>query len=128
MAPKEGTIEAVVESAVKAHVQKMIVESFESIDGLVGRIVAGAMQAKVKDGSSYRELPFIEKLCKDAIQDAAQTGVRDWIEENRPALMAEVKRQVTAQKGDIAASMVEAFIKGVSSTYSFKVLVGERGE
>lgn len=41
---KDGSIEKVVEAAVQAQVQKMIVESLEGVEGLVGRLVAAAMQ------------------------------------------------------------------------------------
>jgi hypothetical protein len=121
--PTEGSIEKVVEDAVRAQVQQMIVTSLESVDGLTARIVAGALQAKVKDAATYREIPFIEKLCADAVREAAQQAAREWIEENRPSLVTEVKRQLSSQKADVAQSLVESLAKAAGSAYSFRLSI-----
>ena len=123
MANADGSIEKVVEDAVRAQVQQMIVTSLESVDGLTARIVAGALQAKVKDG--YREVPFIEKLSADAVREAAQVAAREWIDESRPALVAEVKRQLTAQKANVAQALVDSLAKAAGSAYSFKLEIGK---
>lgn len=123
MAPQEGSIEKVVEDAVRAQVQQMIVASLDSVDGLTARIVAGALQAKVKDG--YREVAFIDKLCREAVHDAAQQAAREWIEEHRPALVAEVKRQLAAQKATVAQALVESLATAAGRAYSFKVVIAE---
>jgi len=118
-----GSIEKVVEDAVRAQVQQMIVTSLESVDGLTARIVAGAMQAKVKDG--YHETVFIEKICREAVQEAAQTAVKEWIVEQRPMLMAEIKRQLSAQKAGVAQALVESLAKSAANAYTFKVEIGK---
>lgn len=125
---QEGSIEKVVESAVRAQVQKMMVESLEGVDGLVGRLIAGAMQVKVKDGVTYREIPFIERLCRDAVQEAAQEAMKAWIEENKPALRAEVERQLTAQKKTLAESMVASFGAAAGDQYRIRVVLADRSE
>lgn len=124
--PADGTIEKVVEDAVRAQVQQMIVTSLESVDGLTSRIVAGALQAKVKSG--YREVSFIEKLCTETVQATAQQAATEWIEENRSALVAEVKRQLSAQKAGVAQALVESLAKAAGSSYSFKVQIGRPDE
>lgn len=123
MATADGSIEKVVEDAVRAQVQQMIVTSLESVDGLTARIVAGALQAKVKD--NYREVAFIEKLCATVVQSAAQEAAQEWIEESRPALVAEVKRQLTAQKAGVAQALVESLGKAAGSAYTFRIEIGK---
>jgi hypothetical protein len=124
--PPTGSIENVVEAAVQAQVQKMIVESLEGVDGMVGRLVAGAMQAPVKD--NYREIPFIQKLCRETVQTAATTAMKGWMEKNGPALQAEVERQLTAQKKDVASALVLSLAKAAGNVYQFKVVIKERNE
>lgn len=123
---KDGSIEKVVEAAVQAQVQKMIVESLEGVEGLVGRLVAAAMQQNVKDGSSYREIPFIQKLCRDTVQTAATEAMKAWMADHHDALRAEVERQLTAQKKEIASALVLSLAKAAGSAYSFKVVIGEQ--
>lgn len=123
MATADGSIEKVVEDAVRAQVQTMIVSSLEGVDGLTARIVAGALQVKVKDG--YREVAFIEKLCAGVVQSAAQEAAQEWIAENRPALVAEVKRQLTAQKAGVAQALVESLGKAAGSAYTFTLQIGK---
>lgn len=122
MATTEGSIEKVVESAVRAQVSQMVVQSLEGVDGLTARIVAGALQSPVRDQRSYRDIPFIEKLAKDAITQAAQEAITAWIDENRDALRKEVARQLTANKDNIAASMIQSFTEAASSIYRMSVV------
>lgn len=125
MATVDGSIEKVVEDAVRAQVQQMIVGSLEGVDGLTARIVAGALQAKVKDSQGYREVAFIEKLCGDVVRTAAQAAAQEWIEENKPALVAEVKRQLMAQRAGVAQALVESLARSAGSAYSFKLQIGK---
>ena len=119
--PKEGSIEKVVEAAVQAQVQKMIVESLEGVDGLVGRLVAGAMQVNVKDG--YREIPFIQKLCRDAVHQAASDAMKAWLTEHAADIQREVERQFTLQKKELAASLVGNLVEAAGSAYRFRVTI-----
>ncbi len=127
-APANGSIEHVVEAAVQAQVQKMIVESLEGVDGMVGRLVAGALQTPVKDPSGYREIPFIQKLCRETVQTATTNAMRAWMADHEDALRAEVERQLTAQKKEIATALVLSLAKSAASAYSFKVVIKERGD
>lgn len=123
MSPPTGSIEKVVEAAVQAQVQKMIVESLEGVDGLVGRLVAGAMQAPTKDPGTYREIPFIQKLCRDTVQSAATSAMKAWMSEHNDALRVEVERQLVAQKKDIASALVLSLAEAAGSAYRFKVVI-----
>lgn len=121
-----GNIEDVVEAAVRAQVAQMITQSLEGVDGLTARIVAGAMQAKVKDGSTYREIPFIQKLAADAVRDAAREAMAAWIQDNRAEIQAEVERMLKAQRRSIAESLVTSLASAAGSAYRLSVVFQER--
>lgn len=122
---KEGTMEEVIEAAVRAQVATMVTASLEGIDGLTAKLVAGALQAPVKDGDRYssKEISFIEKLARDTIREATQEAMKTWVEENRGLLEAEVARQLSAQRKGIATTLVNSLAEGADKAYRFRVSI-----
>lgn len=60
------------------------------------------------------------------MQTAATEAMKAWMADHHDALRAEVERQLTAQKKEIASALVLSLAKAAGSAYSFKVVIGEQ--
>lgn len=118
---KEGSIEAVVETAVRAQVSQMIVQGLEGVDGLVARIIAGALQEKVRDQNTYKDIPFIQLLAQRVVREAAHEALQSWVEDNKPTIRAEVERQLVANKKAVAQQLVLSLAGAVDAGYRLDV-------
>ena len=112
----------IIAEAVRKRVEVSIVEGLsEDHDGLVERIVKTAMEGKIRD--NYRDIPFIEKLAKDVIQEAAREAMKAWVAEAAPQIQAEIEKQLGTAKfrKQATTAMLDNFIRHVQSGYSTKV-------
>jgi len=68
------------------------------------------LEAKVKDG--YRELPFLEKLSRDTIQEATEAVVSEWVMGLVPEIRAAIEKQLGTQKARtaLASALVNQLI------------------
>ena len=112
----------IIAEAVRKRVEVSIVEGLaKDHDGLVERIVKTAMDGKIRD--NYRDIPFIEKLAKDVIQEAAREAMKAWVAEAAPQIQAEIERQLGTAKfrKQAATAMLDNFIRHTKAGYSTKV-------
>lgn len=118
--------DSIIAEAVNQRVAVAIAEALKGDQvRLVERFVDAALSAKTKDG--YRELPFIEKVAKDTIQEVTKQEVAKWAESIRPAITDELERQLGTKKmqREIATGLVGSFMKATSSAWNIKVTISE---
>src|SRR3990167_10065173 len=93
--------DSIIREAVEQRIRASIAESLDSErDGIVERVVRTALEAKVKDG--YRELPFLEKLSRDTIQEATEAVVSEWVMGLVQEIRAAIEKQLGTQKARTA--------------------------
>jgi hypothetical protein len=119
-----------VEPIIKAEIQAAIVRQLQSDQNLIPKLVEAALVDKVdesgkknKNYSSSNKYLFIDILCKNAIQDASNAAMKEYIEENQDRLKREIKKQLKAQDSEIARLFIEQLIGGVQAKWSFNVTI-----
>jgi histidine ammonia-lyase len=126
-------IDKIVEEAVTQRTHAAIVQSLEGdMHGLVSKIVDTVLHTKVRDGNTYRDIPFIQMVARDAIQEVAKEAVAEWAQKARPKIQAELERQLSTSKTHrlIATQLVDKLVKTAESTlrYNFVLRVVDEGE
>lgn len=121
MAKDDNNIETIVAEAVKAKVQTMIVDALGEPGELVRQLVASALTTKVRDSKTYRDVTIIEQIVRDTITATAQEAMKEWIAEQRPAIKAELKRRLVADKEDIASTLIDSMVAVAGSRYQMRV-------
>jgi predicted transcriptional regulator len=113
--PVNLTIEPkVIEGIVSAQIQAAIVAQFNRTPEMMESLVASVLSRKVDDKgavsdySSYNKYSLVDVLCQKAIKAEAEKALQQWIEENRPALMAALRKNMDKQKNDLVKSFVAA--------------------
>lgn len=92
-------------------------------DATIIKIVAAAMERKVESNgsaSSYSAsygIPYVQWMAEQLIRDATKAALAERIERLRPALQAQIERQLTKNVKSIAASLTDAFAKQASAGY-----------
>jgi hypothetical protein len=123
----DNSIESVVAEAVKAKVQIMVAEALGDPGDLMAQFVAHALQQKVQ-GRNYRDVPLITKLAEDTVGTAAKAALQRWLEDHTAQMQAEIERQLTAQKKDIAAGLVASLLGAAQNSYRLQLVFKEAGE
>ena len=119
--------ENLVRPIVEAEIQAAIVRQLESSQNLIPKLVQAALNQKVnydgkRSGSDYEnKYPYIEVLCNKAIQQAAEEGMKKYIEDSVLLIQVEVEKQIRAQTKNIAKTFVEGLASSIKSSWSFKV-------
>lgn len=125
----DNTIESTIAEAVKAKVQIMVVEALGDPAALVRNLVAEALTLKVKDREyPYKEEPVIHRLVRKAITAEAQTAMQEWIDEQRPAIKAELKRRLVADKASVADALINSLTGVASRSYGLHVVFKMKDE
>ena len=108
-----------IEPVIAAKVQTAIVEALGDKRGVIERMVAEALQAKVKNSQyGYDTVPWIDRVCKDLIQESAKVAIRKWADEQQEKIVAEFVRQLST-KGT-ARSVVKAMTTGLAEAVACK--------
>ncbi len=127
-----------VEPIVRAEIEAAIVTQLQKNENLIPKLVQAALADKVNErgvkgqyNSDNRYL-FIDVLCRDAIQEAARAAMKEYIEEHKEALKAELARQLREKTttGELARIFVESLAGALSAGWRFEVKVelpGQRG-
>ncbi len=78
------------------------------------------MTVKQKD-YPYKAEPVINGLVRTAIVGEAQKAMQEWITEQRPAICAELKRRLVADKQSIAEALIDSLAKTAATSYRMRV-------
>ena len=122
-------LDRVVEEAVIQRTHAAIVESLAN-DGenLIASVVKLALEAKVKDG--YRDVPFIQKVARDQIQEVAQEAIKDWAQGTHEKIRDEIQRQLSspATQKRIASALIEQMVKAAdgAARWNFALEIHEK--
>jgi polyribonucleotide nucleotidyltransferase len=121
--------EGLVQPIIEAEIQAAIVRQLESAQNLIPKLVQAALNQKVNaegkvTSSSYdSKYSYIEVLCNQAIQKAAQEGMKKYIEDSLPIIQAEVEKQIRSQTRNIAKTFVEGLAESIKTEWRFSVTV-----
>lgn len=125
--PVNLTIEPkVIEGIVSAQIQAAIVAQFNRTPDMMESLVASVLSKKVdQDGkvseyTSYNKHSLVEVLCHKAVKAEAEKALVLWIEENRPALTAALRKNLDKQKNDLVKSFVAAADGALKSQFSVR--------
>ena len=125
----DDTVESVVAAAVKAKVQTMMVEALGDPATLVRQLVQEALMVQVKtDHYSSRSETVLTKVVRECVVDEARNAMKQWIDEQRPAIRKELIRRITADKADIAEALIDSLVKAAGGSYSLRVIFKENEE
>lgn len=101
----------IVLSVVKAQVIAALGKS----EQLVAGVVESALVAKV---DRYSNSPTIfEAEVQKMIREVAVETFQVWLKENRDKIQAEMRRQLTAQKGKVLTELVDGFTKDLVNIF-----------
>lgn len=105
--PKE-----IVASIVKAQVIAALGKSEELIAG----VVRSALEQKTERYNSSSPTIF-EAEVTSMIREVAVESFQEWLKENREKIRAEMRRQLTEQKGKLLTDLVNGFTSQLTSIY-----------
>lgn len=121
--------DSVVQPIIESEVQAAIVRALEGKEELLRIGIANALQMRVdKKGEVSRydsdnKVPSLEWLASDAVRRCAIEAVREWAEKQRPAIVAEVVKQLERKKKTLARLMVAGFSESLKSDFRLNVSV-----
>lgn len=120
---KDNNIETIVAEAVKAKVGTMVMEALGSPGELVRAIVHEALTMKVnQDRSGYgKQVPMIHRIVQEAVVQEAQNVMKEWVEEQRPAIRKELAKRIQADRDSIAAALIDSLGKAAGNRYGMRV-------
>jgi hypothetical protein len=104
-----------------------LTEALVGADDAIIRIVAAAMEQKVEGNgqparySDHRNTSYVEWIAQDLIREATKQALKDRVERLRPALEAQIERQLSKNVKSIAASLTESFIRQAIAGYGVNV-------
>lgn len=132
MPTEDNSIESVVSEAVKAKVQTMMVEALGHPGALVQKIVAEALTQEVQVGDRYASRPqkmtLINKMVKEAIVDEATKVMKEFIFEHKNAIRAELIRNLTTNKKNIAEALIDSLVQTAGSAYTLRLTFNTKDE
>lgn len=119
-----------IRPVIEAKIQAAIIEALSDEKGLIERVVTSALTEKVKTSDSYssERIPWIEKLCREIVQDSAKEAIRQWAESKKEAITAEFLRQLSTQRTSkaVVSSMIDGLVRASENHWRFKVDFPER--
>ena len=102
-------------------IQAQVVAALQGQERLITELVTFVMSQKVRDGQSYKESPFIEKICRDVLREAIEAAVREWVGLRAKEIQTEVDKQLRAKTRGIAAKLVQAMVDGANNKWQLTV-------
>ena len=123
-----------VKPVVEAEIRAAIVRQLENIDNLIPKLVRAVLlekvdsTGKISDRDYNNRYDLLDVICRDAIQQAARTAMKEYIEESADALRIEVKRQIEASSGGLAKVFVDSLLESLKTSWQFTVKVALPGQ
>ena len=104
-----------------------LTEALLGADKAIISVVVAAMEQKVEGNgqparyNDSRSPSYVEWLAQDLIRAATKSALADRVERLRPAIEAQIEKQLAKNTKSIAASLTEAFIKQATAGYGVNV-------
>jgi hypothetical protein len=105
----------VLKPIIEAKVVEALGGQRQLLEELVSVIVNGQVER------NYRKMPWIEAVCRDAITNATQEAVQQWVASHQGAMVKAIEREMTHNTRNLAKLMVEGFSKNASDRYKIRV-------
>jgi hypothetical protein len=111
------------EGVIKPIIQAQVIAALQGQTRLITEMVTLVLSEKKRDQKSYKDYPFIEMVCRDAIAGAVEAAVREWVQEQAPAIKAQIAQTLRGKAKDIAASLVMAAVESGKQSWRMSVSV-----
>src|SRR5512139_1878185 len=110
------------EGVVKPIIEAQVVAALQGHERLITEMVRFVLDKQVNnDRTGYRQVPFIEWICRTEIERAVQEGVRGWVSSQSTAIQKEVERQLRTQVRGIATMLVKAVSDGAVNKWQLHI-------
>ena len=111
------------EGVIKPIIQAQVIAALQGQTRLITEMVTLVLSEKRRDPKNYKDYPFIEMVCRDAIIAAVEGAVREWVQDQAPAIKAQIAQQLRGKAKDIAASLVMAAVDSGKEKWRMAVSV-----
>jgi hypothetical protein len=111
------------EGVIKPIIQAQVIAALRGQDRLIAEMVTLVLNEKRRDQKTYKDYPFLEIVCREAITGAVEAAIREWVQEQAPAIKAQIAQQLRGKAKDIAASLVMAAVNAGTEKWRVAVSV-----
>ena len=113
MASSEMKLE-IPQDIVLSVVKAQVIAALGKSEQLVSGVVASALSAK---RNSYDRTTLFEEQVTAMIHEVATECFKEWLAESKEKIRAELRRQLTAQKGKAITDLVDTFTSQLATIY-----------
>ena len=116
----------VLEPIVMAQVSAGIVAALGQPEQLIAKVVERALALKVdsdgtrSDYSNYNTHNLIEVLAGKAIREVTEQAIRQWVQERKPEIEAQVRKGLARSESRFAKALVDGLVENAKSKWDFK--------
>ncbi len=121
--PPEGDINQIIASAVNARVEAQVLAALSG-DEVIGRLVTAALSEPVSatgDRYDHRKVPYITKVLRDAIKQAAADAVKRLIAEEMPSIEDEIRKALRRDIKQIAGRLANQLSETAAKSHGVSV-------
>lgn len=116
----------IVTKAVSAKIDAAVLAALSGNDTM-GRYITAALQRQIEvpDGSGYgkKREPFLHNVVSTAIQKAAVDALHGVVDEMRPQLIEQVRKELRRQLPALTEALVATGMESMKAAYRTKVAV-----
>ena len=122
--------ETVVTNVLNKQIRTAIIRELDKMPELIDSIVETALKQKVRrngETSSYsseNKYDFIEIVSTNAIQTQAKVALQEWITDNKSKIKEAIKKVLSKNTENIAASVVHSMVENSKSDYKINISLG----
>lgn len=108
-----------VESLVRDRLNLEIAQALGGKEAFAERIVGAFLNLKAKEEHSYREIPLIEKICRETLVHELRGAVKEWLADNVEIFRAEITRQLSSKKiqKEVASALIGTLAASAANEY-----------
>ena len=119
--PKD-ILEPIVRAQVAAGIAAAIGDPAKIIEGVVEHALAQKVDSdgRISKYSSDNKYNIVEIMAKKAIHETVQEAVEDWISEQRPAILEQVKKSLSRKQTAFAKALVDGMVSAAKQNWNLK--------
>ena len=129
MSDLNGDLNATIVNAVNARVEAHVLAALAG-DEVIGKMITAALQRQVEvpkaDGYGKDRKPFMSHVIEQAIRQATENAVKQYIADEQETLVNEVRKHLRKAAPEFAETMVGQLVKTASSGYGIQVSLRTR--
>ena len=116
-----------IEPIIREKIHAAVIEAFGGSTIMLDKVIDAALNIKVDNkgnSSGYSsDIPFIQWFCREAIMDCAKQALKEFVDEQKPAITEAVKRQLTKSRNAVARSFVDGLAASINNQYLLTVKI-----